>query len=92
MKIIYRIHAVQRMFQRFIDTKDVRFAIENGETIENYPEDTPYPSRLILGWSSQRPIHIVIAENLPDEELIVITVYEPDPDLWEADFRARRKS
>ena len=90
MKIIFRIHAVQRMFQRNINMNEVRLVYENGETIENYPQDFPYPSRLILGWIGNRPLHIVVAEDSADAEVIVITVYEPDPLQWEADFKLRR--
>jgi hypothetical protein len=31
-----------------------------------------------------------VAHNLSEHELVVITVNEPDPELWEADFRRRR--
>jgi hypothetical protein len=49
MKIVYRTHALVRMFQGRIKTEDVRWVLVNGETIEDYPEDVPYPSRLLLG-------------------------------------------
>lgn len=91
MKIVYRLHAIKRMFRRNISQEDVRRVIEAGEIIENYPEDLPYPSRLVLEWGGSRPIHVVVAENRTDEELIVITAYEPDPDQWEEGFRRRKK-
>ena len=50
----------------------------------------PYPSRLVLGWRGARPLHIVVADNIEDGERIIVTVYEPDPDQWEADFRRRK--
>ena len=90
MKIIFRIHAIQRMFERRIAKTDVRHALVNSETIENYPDDTPYPSRLLLGWSGNRPLHLVVADNIEDDEQIIITVYEPDPNLWEADYKRRK--
>jgi hypothetical protein len=34
---------------------------------------------------------VVIADDVDDQENIVITVYEPDPAEWEADFKRRRK-
>ena len=88
-KIIFRTHAIKRMFQRHVDEKDVRSALETGETIEVYPEDTPYPSRLILGWLEGRPLHIVAADNIIDNETIVITVYEPEQDKWSPNFKRR---
>jgi len=46
--ITYRLHAVQRMFEHKIPADEVRYALETGVVIEEYPDDTPYPSRLIL--------------------------------------------
>jgi len=66
-----------------------RSILEKGETIERYPDDTPYPSRLILGWLEKRPIHVVVADNTSDNETIVITVYDPDQDMWSSDFKRR---
>jgi len=89
-KLVFRVHAIARMFERRITEEEVRTTLEGGEAIENYPDDTPYPSRLMLGWAAGRPIHVVAADNRQDEEVIVITVYEPDPDLWEPDFKRRK--
>jgi hypothetical protein len=47
-RIIFRIHAIRRMFQRGITEGQVLQVIENGQTIEEYPDDSPYPSRLLL--------------------------------------------
>ena len=88
-KIIFRTHAIQRMFQRRVDEKDVRSVLETGEIIEVYPDDTPYPSRLILGWLESRPLHVVAADNIDDNETIVITVYEPEQDKWSLNFKRR---
>ena len=88
-RLVYRTHALQRMFERGISTEDVRRVIDTGETIEDYPGDYPYPSRLILGWRGTRPIHVVAANNPTIAETIVITVYEPDPKQWSADMRTR---
>jgi Domain of unknown function (DUF4258) len=90
MKIIFRIHAIQRMFERTINVEDIRSVINEGETIESYPNDLPYPSRLILGWSGKRPIHLVVADNPDEDQIIVITVYEPDASLWDAEYKRRR--
>ena len=47
--LVFRIHAIQRMFERSVTRADVREVLATGEVIEQYPDDTPYPSRLILG-------------------------------------------
>jgi len=89
-KLIIRAHALQRMFERNIFVEDVRGVVDAGEIIKAYPDDTPYPSRLLLGWSGVRPLHVVAADNPANSETIVITAYEPDPSQWESDFKRRR--
>ena len=61
----------------------------HGEAIETYPEDTPYPSRLVLAWVGGRPIHVVAAYNPADDEEIIITTYRPDPARWDPTSRIR---
>ena len=89
--LVFRVHAIQRMFERAITKEDVRQVLATGKTIEAYPEDQPYPSRLVLGWVGTRPIHVVVADNQAQQETIVITVYEPDLAKWEAGFERRRQ-
>ena len=88
--LVFRVHAIQRMFRRGISDEDVRHVLDTGETIQDYPEDQPYPSRLVLGWRGSQAIHLVVADNIDEQEIVVITVYQPDPAQWEADFRRKR--
>lgn len=88
-QVIFRVHAIQRMFQRGITIEDVRLILKHGEVIKDYNDDTPYPSKLILHWIDGRPIHVVAAYNMEHNEVIVITAYEPDPEIWSSDFRRR---
>ncbi|PJF26427.1 MAG: hypothetical protein CUN53_07885 [Phototrophicales bacterium] len=78
------------MFERNISLDDVREVVAHGEVIRVYPADKPFPSRLILGWTGKRPIHVVAADN-DEQNIIIITVYEPDPDLWETDFKTKKE-
>lgn len=89
-RLVYRVHAIERMVEREIGTDDVRVVVEQSKEIESYPVGFPYPSRLLLGWRGTRPIHVVAADNATDNETIIVTVYEPDPDLWEPGFEKRR--
>lgn len=71
-----------------IFTRDVRRVLEDGEIIEDYPEDARGHSCLILGRGDNgRPIHVVCAPK--DEYLAVITAYIPDERQWSNDFRTR---
>jgi hypothetical protein len=90
MKLKFRAHALRRMFDRGVSVDEVRQVLGSGETIADYPDDTPYPSRLVLGWNDKRPLHVVAAYNSADDETIVITVYEPDAGLWEPGFRSKQ--
>lgn len=90
-KIIIRKHAVRRMFTRQISVDEVQLVLKTGETIENYPEDKPYPSKLVLGWCGSRPLHVVVADNHDERISIIITAYEPDPTHWEPDFKRRKQ-
>ena len=89
--LVFRVHAIKRMFKRRISVDDVRYVLATGEVIETYPNDTPYPSRLVIGWHGSRPIHVVVAENKMAQETIVVAVYEPDLDHWESNFKRRKQ-
>ena len=91
MKLVFRVHAIQRMAQRGIAVSDVRQILQSGEIIEEYPDDAPYPSRLVLGFINSRPIHVITADIPDSSEMIVITTYEPDESQWDELFRTRKK-
>jgi hypothetical protein len=79
MKLTLRAHALRRMFERAVSVNDMREVFDHGETIADYPADTPYPSRLLLGWVGTRPLHVVAAYNHAGNEAIIVPVYEPGP-------------
>lgn len=83
-------HAVDQSIIRDISVAELEEAIAGrSEVIENYPEDKYGPSCLILGYTkSGRPLHVQC--SYPSRPLIkIITLYQPDPDLW-IDFRVRK--
>jgi len=48
-----------------------------------------YPSCLILGFNKENiPIHVVCA--LSEDNLSMITAYNPGKEEWEVDFKTRR--
>lgn len=82
-------HAFFRLDERCIILQDVRKVILEGEIIEQYPDDYPYPSCLLLGLSTaDRYLHACVATN--GEEIRVITAYYPDLTEWEPDFKTRK--
>ena len=79
------------MMERDIRRSDALDVLLSGEPIEDYPDDQSFPSVLFLGWTQTRPIHVVAALDAAKERAFVITVYEPDPEHFEPDFRTRRR-
>ena len=78
------------MFERDISEDDVQDAILNGQIIEKYPNDTPYPSFLVLKMGKM-PLHVVYAKDTAKNQIIVITAYNPNKDKWNKDFTKRIK-
>ena len=82
-------HALDQTLLRNITVNEVREAIATGEIIEDYTADKYGPSCLIYGRTAAgRPLHVQC--SYPSRPIVkVITLYEPDPDLW-IDFRTRK--
>ena len=52
-------HAAERFHQRGIKITDIKNAINTGEIIEQYPDDFPFTSCLILGKdTNEMKIHV----------------------------------
>ena len=59
--IRFSAHALRQMLARSITVAEVRQVVTGGEAIIEYPDDQPYPSRLMLGFPQGRPVHVVVA-------------------------------
>ncbi|PKP56005.1 MAG: hypothetical protein CVT88_00135 [Candidatus Altiarchaeales archaeon HGW-Altiarchaeales-1] len=82
------LHALEKSFERKIWKDDIEHAIMNGEIIEDYKDDKPYPSCLICGKTrDMQPIHIVCTYP---PIVRIITIYFPDKDKW-IDYKIRIK-
>lgn len=92
-KVLYSKHAKTEMeIEEFGIIREIEVfeAILNGKVINEYSDDSPYPSCLIYGKTKKnRPLHIVSAYSNEENITIVITVYEPDPKKW-IDFERRK--
>lgn len=78
------------MFERGISELDVRQVLEDHVVVEEYPDESPFPGRLLLGRVGGRPIHVVACFDRPGHTIVIITVYEPTPDRWTSGFTKRR--
>lgn len=84
-------HIMMRLQERNINPSDVRNCILTGEVIEDYPDDYPYPSCLVLGASvAGKMLHVVMGHG--EGFLWLITAYYPSEDKWQPDFKHRKES
>jgi hypothetical protein len=82
-------HAFERMFQRGIDPASVSRLVAEAEVIIEYPDDTPFPSALLLGFYGKQAIHAVVARS-KEGDCHLVTLYWPDPAIWDETFKRRR--
>ena len=69
---------------------EVFISVFQGEIIEKYRDDKPFPSCLIYGDTfNGNPVHSVWAYNKENQWAVLITVYRPDPQRW-INWRKRR--
>ena len=82
-------HIVTRLQERDINPSDIKNCILTGEVIEQYPNDYPYPSCLIFGYSVKtKPLHVVL--GVGEGYLWLISSYVPDINRWEPDLKTRK--
>ena len=73
---------------RRITIEEISQVIRNGEVIEDYPEDKPYPSCLIMGKiRGGFPLYVVCAIS---DKIHIITTHWLDPEKW-LDPKTRRE-
>lgn len=89
-RVLFRRHAWERMESRGISVSDVLHVLASGEEIEQYPDDTPFPSALMLARLGERALHVVAARDTANDVTYVVTAYEPDPNEWDAELTRRR--
>lgn len=85
-------HADEEAHADRLSFEETFYSVFQGEIIEEYPEDKPYPSCLVYGESFKgEPIHSVWAYNSNNRWAVLITVYRPAPERW-INWRVRRKT
>lgn len=88
--IVITKHAKDRLIERAITITNIKNAIRTGEIIEQYKDDKPFPSCLLLGVTEQNKyIHAVASIN--NGFLYIITAYYPDENEWEIDLKTRKE-
>jgi hypothetical protein len=90
-RVRFRQHSAEMMIERNISKEEVYKTIVDGEFIEEYLSDKPFPSYLVFYNGEQNPLHVVCSYNNIDEYAVIITVYKPDMNHFEDDYKTRRK-
>jgi hypothetical protein len=85
-------HADEETHNDLLSFDEVITSVMQGEIVEEYPRDKPFPSCLISGLTMHgEPVHSVWAFNNSNKWAVLITVYRPDPARW-IKWKIRRKS
>jgi hypothetical protein len=68
---------------------DLRYTLEYGEQIEDYPERA---RALLLGWTrDQIPCHIIVEWDAAASQAIIVSAYVPNRQDWYPDWKRRRR-
>ena len=84
-------HAIRRIFERALGRDAILEIVRTGEVIAEYPDDSPHPSCLLLGFVSNEPLHVVVAREAENRRCFVVPAYRLDLAQWSDDLRKRRQ-
>lgn len=90
-QIRWQRHALERMLERGITRSSVKQVLLEGELIEEYADDHPFPSGLFFDFIKEEPLHVVTAIGKENNWCYIITAYKPDLDHFESDYKTRKR-
>ena len=91
-RVLITDHADEEASEDDLKFEDIWTSVFEGEIIEEYPTDKPYPSCLVFGMTPDgEPVHSVWGYDRGRQIAILIAVYCPEPARW-INWRTRRKS
>jgi Domain of unknown function (DUF4258) len=79
------------MAERDVLQAEIIEVVLQGELVTTYDNDKPFPSALFFKMVNQRPLHVVVAFDKESLFASIITVYEPSIEIFETDFKTKRK-
>ena len=91
-KLRWTYHINMRLRQRHVPREAILGSLDSFEIIESYPGDQHLPSYLIYSEYEGVVFHVVIATDVPDDNVRLVTAYKPDPQRWEEDLKTRRQT
>jgi len=79
------------MLERDIYKQEVKNTLLEGDLVEEYLNDKPYPSFLMLRINKDdKPLHVVASIDIQKKWCYIITAYRPDNIHFEDDFKTRK--
>ena len=91
-RIYWTYHVNMRFAERPITRDAILGAVSTFEVIEEYPEDKYLPSYLVRAVHDERVFHLVVATDVKQRNVRVVTAYVPDEREWDNSLRTRRSS
>ena len=88
----FTFHAVERMQTRGIAVAEAITVLREGLLVARDREGTPRPSETRIGWVREgeaRARLAVVSSVEANGDTLIITVFWPDPEKWNADFTKR---
>ncbi len=90
-----RVHGFERMVERGIHPQAIRQVVITGQPIEYDAAGSRGVDESLLfnGVVGNKPLHVKVAERITPTGYrhFVVTVYEPDPEIWQNGFSQRRQ-
>jgi hypothetical protein len=88
LKVRLTTHARIEAMKDGLTEANLRYTLEQGEEIEDYPDRA---RALLLGWTGEQfPCHIVIEWERGDWQVVIVSAYIPDRRDWSRDWRRRQ--
>ncbi len=94
-RLLWTYHATMRLRKRGISRQMVVESVDTYEVIESYAQSKAsryLPSCLVRAEYHGEPFHALFALDRESNYVRVITVYYPDPQIWEEGFRRRKET
>jgi hypothetical protein len=90
-RVFWTYHVNMRLVGRYINRSEILAAIDSYEIVESYPQDKYLPSYLLHGSAFGSDFHVLIAVDVDEENVRIVTAYRPDLKHWEPDMKTRRR-
>jgi hypothetical protein len=90
-RIQWRRHVLEKLAERGIQQQAVREVLLKARRFGITRKIAPFRARVFLGYIGGKPLHVVAACDEISRQAFVITAYEPSLDVFESDYRTRKK-